>query len=74
MVIHETLRVHTPVGMNTRVATKDYALPGTDIVIKKDDMVSWQARALHKDPEYWEHPDQFYPEHFSKEEKAKRNP
>ena len=25
-------------------------------------------------PEHWSHPDEFYPEHFSKEEKANRNP
>ena len=60
--------------MNTRVATKDYNLPGTDLIIKKDDMVSWQAVSLHRDPEHWTFPDEFYPEHFSKEEKAKRSP
>ena len=74
MVIHETLRVYSPVGLNTRVATKDYNLPGTDIVIKTGDMVSWNARALHRDPAHWAQPHQFYPEHFSKEEKAQRNP
>eukprot|EP00090_Calanus_glacialis_P013794 TRINITY_DN22442_c0_g1_i1.p1 TRINITY_DN22442_c0_g1~~TRINITY_DN22442_c0_g1_i1.p1 ORF type:complete len:206 (-),score=41.35 TRINITY_DN22442_c0_g1_i1:114-668(-) len=74
MVIHETLRVHSPVGVNSRVATKDYSLPGTDIVLKTGDMVSWNARTLHRNPEHWSNPTEFYPEHFSKEEKAKRNP
>jgi len=74
MVIHETLRIYSPVGLNTRVATKDYNLPGTDIIIKTGDMLSWNARTLHRDPTHWENPDEFYPEHFSKEEKAKRNP
>eukprot|EP00092_Neocalanus_flemingeri_P035217 GFUD01038321.1.p1 GENE.GFUD01038321.1~~GFUD01038321.1.p1 ORF type:complete len:542 (+),score=134.82 GFUD01038321.1:26-1627(+) len=74
MVIHETLRIHSPVGFNTRNATKDYVLQGTDIVIKKDDMVSWNAKSLHFDPKYWTNPTEFYPEHFSKEEKANRNP
>jgi len=74
MVIHETLRFYSPVGANTRSASKDYVLPGTDLVIKTDDMVSWNARTLHRDPEHWEHPDEFYPEHFEKEAKANRNP
>ena len=74
MVIHETLRTHPPVGMNTRVASKDYNLPGTDIVIKKNDMVSWNAWGLHFDPKHWTNPSEFYPEHFSKESKANRNP
>jgi len=74
MVIHETLRFHSPVGMNTRIATKDYNLPGTDVIIKKNDVVSWHAWSLHFDPEHWTNPTQFDPEHFSKEAKATRNP
>jgi len=74
MVIHETLRFHSPVGGNTRVATKDYNLPGTDITLKTEDMVSFNAQGLHFDPEYWTNPTEFYPEHFSKESKASRNP
>ena len=27
-----------------------------------------------RDPEHYSHPDEFYPEHFSKEEKAARHP
>jgi len=74
MVIHETLRFHSPVGANTRVATKDYVLPGTDIVLKKEDMISFNAQGLHFDPEHWTNPTEFDPEHFSKESKATRNP
>jgi len=74
MVVHETLRVHSPTGVNFRVANKDYKLPGTDIVLKTGDMISWNARSLHVDPDHWTNPTEFYPEHFSKEEKANRNP
>merc|ERR1719318_1133293 len=74
MVIHENLRFHSPTGMNTRIATKDYNLPGTDVIIKTNDMVSWNAWSLHFDPEHWTHPTEFYPEHFSKEAQANRNP
>jgi len=74
MVIHETLRKHPPAGLNTRSCTEDYNLPGTDIVIKKNDLISFSPTGIHRDSEHYSHPDQFYPEHFSKEEKATRNP
>lgn len=74
MVLHETLRKFNPVQFNTRSCTQDYRLPGTDILIKKDDLVTFSVQGLHHDPEYFSHPDQFYPEHFSKEEKDARHP
>ena len=75
MVISETLRFHPPVGGNTRTVTKDsYTIPGTNITLKRNDLVSWNAHHLHRDPNHWEKPDEFYPEHFSKEAKANRNP
>ena len=74
MVIYETLRYHPPAGQNFRTCEKPYKLPDSDIVLKKGDAVSFNARHLHRLPEYWSHPEKFYPEHFSKEEKAGRNP
>jgi len=74
MVIHETLRYHPPIGMNWRHAMRDYKLPDSNIFLKKGDGISFNARFLHRLPEHWSHPDEFYPEHFSKEEKANRNP
>lgn len=74
MVVHETLRFHSPVGGNVRVVSKDYTIPGSDLILKKDDMVTFSTRGLHFNPEHWTHPSEFYPEHFSKEEKAARNP
>ena len=74
MLIHETLRFHSPVGFNTRNCTEDYTLPGTNISLKKNDLVTYSISGIHMDPTHYSHPDQFYPEHFSKEEKAKRHP
>jgi len=74
MVIHETLRKFSPVGVNTRSCTEDYRVPDTDITIKKDDFIMFSFTGIHHDPRYWSHPDEFYPEHFSKEEKATRHP
>ena len=67
-------RFYNPAGLTMRACTKDYTIPGTDIVLKKNDMVSFCSSGFHSDPRYYSHPDQFYPEHFSKEEKATRNP
>jgi cytochrome P450 len=69
MVIHETLRYHSPVGINTRIVTKDYILHGTDVVFKTNNMMSSNTKGLHFDPEHWTNPSEFYPEHFSKEAK-----
>ena len=75
MVLNETLRKYTPAfAMNTRSCTQDYLLPGTDIAIKKDDLVSWSVEGFHNDPQHFSHPEEFWPEHFSKEEKSARNP
>ena len=74
MLIHETLRFHSPVGFNTRNCTEDYTLPGTNISLKKNDFVTYSISGIHMDPTHYSHPDQFYPEHFSKEEKATRHP
>ena len=42
--------------------------------LKKGDLLSFSVEGLHRDPAHWSHPEEFYPEHFSKEEKATRSP
>ena len=74
MVIHETLRKFNPVKFNTRSCTQDFRIPGTDITVKAGDLISIPVAGFHQDPEHFSHPEEFYPEHFSKEEKATRNP
>ena len=74
MVVHETLRLHGPVPVNTREAAADYTLPGTTLTLSKGDLVSFAPGGLHRDPKHWAHPDSFHPEHFSKEAKSARSP
>ena len=88
MVIHETLRHFNTIGITMRACTKEYQLPGTDLVLKRNDLVSFIHPGIHKDPRYlysscpsqchhgryYSNPEEFYPEHFSKEEKANRSP
>merc|ERR1711874_402960 len=74
MVIFEALRFHSPVGVNLRTVEKDYQLADTGLFLKKGESLSFNAHHLHFLPEHWSHPDEFYPEHFNKEEKANRHP
>ena len=73
MVIHETLRKFNTVSFNTRSCTQDFRIPGTDITVKAGDLLSIPISGFHLDPEHFSHPEEFYPEHFSKEEKATRS-
>ena len=71
--IHETLRYH-PLTILERKCTKDYKMPGTNLVIPKDMLVQIPAAALMRDPKLFPFPNQFNPENFSSENRADRSP
>ncbi|XP_030745865.1 probable cytochrome P450 6a21 isoform X1 [Sitophilus oryzae] len=71
-VVNETLRKFPPVPVIPRVCSKDYQIPGTDVVIEKGVRVQIPVWGLHKDPDYYPNPEVFNPENFSEENKAKR--
>ena len=73
-ILSETLRFHNVVGNLMRVTTKEYTIPGTDIILPEDSMVWINAVGLHFDAKHYSDPHTFNPEHFSKEAKGKRNP
>lgn len=58
----------------TRICTKDYVVPDTNITLKKNDSVIIPIKALHWDPEMYPDPHVFDPERFSEENKKKRHP
>merc|ERR1719187_175731 len=72
--IRETLRLHTLVSQVSRICTRDYTLPGTNITVKKDNLVMVNAIGMHMDPKYYPNPEEFNPDNFSKEAKASRSP
>lgn len=74
MVIHETLRLHTGAGFNSRVSIDKYTIPGTKITLEKEEMVGFNISGIHMDPQYYPNPKSFNPENFSKEAKAGRHP
>ena len=69
MVIQESVRY---VGMITfRRCTKAWKIPDTDIIIPVGTDVIIPIFSLHRDPAYWENPDEFDPDRFSMENKNK---
>ncbi|CAH1399265.1 unnamed protein product [Nezara viridula] len=67
MVFDETIRIHTPVTMLTRLCTKDTVIE--DVKISKGTKVFISTLALHNDPEYYPEPEKFDPERFSESNK-----
>ena len=73
-VVHETLRRHPVVSGVERPCTKEYKLPGTDLVIRKGDLVRFNNMGICFDPEIFPDPEKWNPDNFSKENRASRSP
>lgn len=69
-VLCETLRLYPPAPLLDRVATADYKIPETDIVIEKGTPIYIPLCGLQRDPRYFSDPDQFDPDRFSDENKG----
>merc|ERR1712012_526787 len=54
--------------------TPDYTMPGTNVKMKKGDMVFINSPGIHSDPEYFPNPSVFNPDNFNNEAKASRSP
>ncbi|XP_031349532.1 probable cytochrome P450 6a14 [Photinus pyralis] len=70
--ITETLRKHPPAMITTRVCTKKYKIPDTDVTIEKGTYVLIPIYAIHMDPEYFPNPEIYDPDRFS--DGTKTNP
>nr|WDY85975.1 cytochrome P450 6BW27 [Pagiophloeus tsushimanus] len=71
-VINETLRKFPPVAALPRTCTKEYTIPGTNLVIEKGTRIQIPTWGIHRDPEYYPNPEVFDPERFSEKNKASR--
>jgi len=74
MVTNEVLRKFPAMGRLERKCVKDYHDPAEKLTIPKGAFVGVPVLSIHNDKEHYERPEEFYPEHFSAENKAKRNP
>jgi cytochrome P450 family 6 len=59
--------------MLNRECTKDYKIPGTDVVLEQGMTTITPVYALHHDPKYYPDPERFDPERFNEDVKAKRH-
>lgn len=69
-VISETLRFFGPVALTDRQAACDYDLDDK-VRVRAGSQVLIGIYALHHDPDYWSRPEEFNPQRFMGEERAK---
>lgn len=62
MLMDETLRLRSPVFITARDVLEDDMVGG--YAIPKGSMVLIYPFGTHRHPDYWERPDEFYPDHF----------
>ena len=71
-VINESLRLYPPAWFMDSVAVETTTIG--EVTIAQGEHV-WTSQYLtHHLPEVWEHPDRFYPEHFTDEQECDRHP
>lgn len=68
MVIKETLRLYPPAWVFHRISTEDFEAGSYHIPANSWIFIS--PFLMHRNPEYWDNPDDFYPERFEKEENS----
>lgn len=72
-VVNECLRVFPPVtNFVNRKAEQDFKYK--DIIIPKGTAITFPLYSIHRDEEYWPHPDEFDPERFIGERKKQIKP
>ncbi|XP_029173037.1 cytochrome P450 9e2-like [Nylanderia fulva] len=77
-VVNEALRLWPPAIFSDRICMQDFelppALPGDKpFVVKKGSIVWFPIFGFHRDPKYFEKPNEFYPERFLDENKKNLN-
>lgn len=70
-VLEEILRFRPPVPINARIAIDADTLGGYDVA--PGALALLIVNNVHRHPDFWEKPDEFYPEHFTAEAKEERH-
>ncbi|XP_066961972.1 cytochrome P450 3A41-like [Macrobrachium rosenbergii] len=68
--IMETLRLYPPAPNLERECSKDYKVPGTNITVRKGDVIEIPLWSIHHDEKYWPEPEVYNPDRFMPENKA----
>ena len=71
MVLEETLRFRPPVPINGRQATEPTELGGYEV--SQGAIALLLTNNMHRHPDHWERPEEFYPDHFKPDVKADRD-
>lgn len=69
-VLFESMRLYPTAWMVNRTLMQD--IKWGDYTFKKGTMFFLPQYAVHRHPNYWDHPDTFYPDHFLAEKAADR--
>nr|ASX93977.1 cytochrome P450 CYP6AW1 [Zygaena filipendulae] len=65
--VQETLRLHPPTPMTTRLCTAAGTLPSTDLALRVKDNVLIPIYCIQRDPDHFPDPDKFDPHRFSED-------
>ncbi len=68
-VLNESMRLFPPAWITDRENVEDDSL--TEFKIKKNTLIGISFYELHRNPKYWDNPDEFIPERFLGEQKKK---
>jgi cytochrome P450 len=71
MVFEESMRLYPPAHGLPRESTEDDEING--YLIRKKIPIALSQHVTHRHPEFWEKPNDFYPEHFARENVEKRH-
>lgn len=69
-VVYEALRLHPPGAFLSRKCTEQFEIDGLKdkkIIIEEGMIINIPIYTIHRDAEYYENPDDFYPERFDPE-------
>lgn len=71
--VTETLRKYAPVMLTTRLCTKEYKIPDSNVTIDKGTYVLIPIYGIHMDPEYFPSPETYDPDRFLEGSEKNRN-
>ncbi|XP_065338788.1 cytochrome P450 3A19-like [Cloeon dipterum] len=72
-ILQESMRKYPPVAVHSRVCTKKYTMPDTNVSLEKGIIVTIPNHALQNDPKFFPNPDRFDPERFSEDDILRKN-